>query len=355
MQRNNFNFKNQNVYVGIDVHKQNWQVSISMAGGYEENYRMSSGNINELVTHLRSKYPGGSYYSVYESGFSGYSTHRALEKQGIKNIIVNAADVPTMQKEKVNKTDAVDSNKLSKALMKGMLTPLYVPTEDEESLREMYRHREDCVKKLGREKSQIKHFLHRNGIPIPKELERPSVNWSNPFVIWLENVETTPLKRRTLDLMIEEYKWLRQRLLSVTLELRKIMKTEHGSELALLTSVPGVGMITAMAIVSEVGNFSRFNNERAFASYIGLSPTCHNSGEKETTGEITFRCNRRLRKAFIESSWIAIRRDNALSACFLKHRARMNSCDAIVRIARKLSCRVLSVMKTGAFYVTGTN
>ena len=355
MQRNNFNFRNQNVYIGIDVHKQNWQVSISMTGGYEENYRMSSGNINELVTHLRNKYPGGNYYSVYESGFSGYSTHRALESQGIKNIIVNAADVPTMQKEKVNKTDAVDSSKLSKALMKGMLTPLYVPTEDEESLREMYRHREDCVKKLGREKSQIKHYLHRNGISIPKELERPSVNWSKPFVTWLENVETTPLKRRTLDFMIEEYKWLRQRLLSVTLELRKIMKTEHGSELALLTSVPGVGMITAIAIVSEVGNFSRFNNERSFASYIGLSPTCHNSGEKESPGEITFRCNRRLRKAFIESSWVAIRRDNALSACFLKHRARMNSCDAIVRIARKLSCRVLSVMKTGAFYVTGTN
>ena len=57
MQRNNFNFKNQNVYVGIDVHKQNWQVSISIASGYEENYRMSSGNISELVTHLRNKYP----------------------------------------------------------------------------------------------------------------------------------------------------------------------------------------------------------------------------------------------------------------------------------------------------------
>ena len=355
MQRNNFNFKNQNVYVGIDVHKQNWQVSISITSGYEENYRMSSGNISELVTHLRSKYPDGNYYSVYESGFSGYSTHRTLEEHGIKNIIVNAADVPTMQKEKVNKTDAVDSSKLSKALMKGLLTPLYVPTEEEESLRELYRLREDRVKKLGREKSQIKHFLHRNGIIVPKELEKASVYWSKAFVTWLENVETTQFKRRTLDLMLEEYKCYRQRLLSVTMELRKIMKTEHESELTLLTSVPGVGMITAIAIISEVGNFSRFNNERAFASYIGLSPTCHNSGEKETTGEITFRCNRRLRKAFIESSWVAIRRDNALSACFLKHKARMNSCDAIVRIARKLSCRVLSVMKTGAFYVTGTN
>lgn len=175
---------------------------------------MSSGNISELVTHLRSKYPDGNYYSVYESGFSGYSTHRTLEEHGIKNIIVNAADVPTMQKEKVNKTDAVDSSKLSKALMKGLLTPLYVPTEEEESLRELYRLREDRVKKLGREKSQIKHFLHRNGIIVPKELEKASVYWSKAFVTWLENVETTQFKRRTLDLMLEEYKCYRQRLLS---------------------------------------------------------------------------------------------------------------------------------------------
>ena len=54
---------------------------------------MSSGNINELVTQLRSRYPGGGYYSVYESGFSGYSTHRALERQGIKNIIVKGVAV----------------------------------------------------------------------------------------------------------------------------------------------------------------------------------------------------------------------------------------------------------------------
>ena len=98
----------------------------------------------------------------------------------------------------------------------------YVPKEEDESLQELYRLRDDKAKELESEKSQIKQFLRRNRITVPKELEKSSMGWGKAFILWLENVEITLLKRKTLDLMLEEYKWHRQRLLMLTQEIEEL-------------------------------------------------------------------------------------------------------------------------------------
>ena len=95
------------IFVGIDVHKKDWKVSIRSE---ELTYKTFTQNpsAKDLVTHLHRNFPGAEYYSAYEAGFSGFWAHRDLAEQGIHSRIVHAADVLTREKEKVFKTDKRD-------------------------------------------------------------------------------------------------------------------------------------------------------------------------------------------------------------------------------------------------------
>ncbi|MDR9364430.1 MAG: hypothetical protein RI575_03750, partial [Balneolaceae bacterium] len=99
-------------YIGIDVHKKSWKIAIRFFG--QELRHLSIDPDGEHLRRFVDKhYPGGRYVTVYEAGFTGFSTHRELEQQGFKNIVVHPADVPTTDKEKRRKSDKVDCRKLA--------------------------------------------------------------------------------------------------------------------------------------------------------------------------------------------------------------------------------------------------
>ena len=112
-----------------------------------------------LHKFLTSNYPGATYYSVYEAGFCGFWIHRQLSKFGFNNIVVNPADVPTMSKEKLRKTDAVDCSKLARELRSKSLTGIYVPDDSTLEMRSLIRLRSQIVKDTTREKNRIKSLL----------------------------------------------------------------------------------------------------------------------------------------------------------------------------------------------------
>lgn len=99
--------------------------------------------------------------------------------------------------------------------------------------------------------------------------------------------------------------------------------------------------------MTEIGDIHRFRNERQFASYLGLVPTSHSSGEKTSHGEMTFRGNKRLGPLLVESALVAIRQDRALAAAYGEYCKRMLPQEAIIRITRKLSNRILIILKSG--------
>ena len=138
-------FSNQIISVGIDVHKKSWTVTIQIAGQQVKNFSMDP-NPEQLSKYLRTNYPNGIYQSVYEAGFCGYWIDRQLHALGIKNIIVNPADVPTSNKEKTRKTDSIDSRKLARELSGKNLTGIYIPGENEEAERILSRLRIQLTK-----------------------------------------------------------------------------------------------------------------------------------------------------------------------------------------------------------------
>lgn len=107
--------------MGIDVHKKHWNVSIKRP--YKE-YKtfVQPPDAGKLGIYLRTNFPNADYDSVYEAGFSGFWTHDALQKDGVTNIVIDAADVPTINKEKFQKRDSIDSTKLCRSLRGGSLT-----------------------------------------------------------------------------------------------------------------------------------------------------------------------------------------------------------------------------------------
>ena len=118
MQRNELNFSGQKIYVGIDVHLKSWSVTILTEHLHHKTFTQSS-SPSALVHYLTHNFPGGMYQSAYEAGFSGLWAHYELVKMGVNNIVVNPADVPSTQKEQLQKTDRVDSRKIARSLRSG--------------------------------------------------------------------------------------------------------------------------------------------------------------------------------------------------------------------------------------------
>jgi transposase len=354
-QKNELNFNGHNIYVGIDVHLKSWTVCI-MTEGLEHKQFSQPPDAKKLHDYLVRNFPGATYYSVYESGFSGFWAHRQLEELGIHSIITNAADVPTGQKEKLKKSDPVDSRKLARSLRARDLDAIYIPSDSTVQERGLLRIRSTLVKDLCRFKQRIKHFLYFFGIPFPEQFSSPGSHWSRNFMKWLKNeVQLSDESgRKTLDIMLQAIEELRKILLLTIRHITALSKTEkYAANVNLLKTIPGIGLITAMTLLTEIETIERFKDTDHFAGYVGLVPTRSSSGEVDKDGEMTFRGQARLKKCLIESAWVAARIDPALSLAYNKLKFRMEPNKAIVRIARKLLNRIYRVLKNKEEYVKG--
>lgn len=345
-------FKGQNIYIGIDVHFKSWVVTV-MVGNIVYKTFSQDPNAEKLSSFLRKNFPTGNYLSVYEAGFCGFSVHRALEITGIKNIIVNPADIPTTDKDRRQKEDKRDSRKLSKALKNGELDGIYIMSKEMEELRSLVRYRKTIVKELIRHKNRIKSILKLYGIIIPPELNVASKYWSSRFIKWLKTLNvSTSQGSLVLQETIDTAEHLRGKLLKINKEFRLLNKdSQYAKTINLLRSVPGIGIIVALTFITELETIKRFKNLDKLCSYVGLIPTTNSTGEKEKVGRITRRSNKPLRTSLIESAWVAIRQDPSLLLKYNELRVRMNPNEAIIRIAKKLLNRIRYVLKNEQEYV----
>ncbi len=262
--------------------------------------------------------------------------------------VVNPNDVPRSDKQLYQKTDKLDCRNLCRQLQQDQLHGIYIPTEPEEQLKSLLRQRNQVVKQLRKAKSQIKGLLLFHGIRVPEEFDNP--NWSKDFTQWLQDIKWTYAtgsacmnsKLRILTMLKSEY-------LQTSNELRAWCRKQHKTDYYLLKSIPGIGGLLSAAILAELGDIRRFNNEREFSNCIGVVPGIHQSSESESKMGLTPRCKALLRSYLIESAWVAIRIDPEIQAYYRKHAGR-NPKNVIVKVAHKMCRRILSVIKSGTPY-----
>jgi transposase len=351
-QRTRLEFTGQDIYVGLDVHKKNWTVSI-FTQNFEHKTFSQNPEADILANYLHRNFPGANYHSAYEAGYFGFWIHEALTAHGINNIVINPADVPTKDKERKRKNNRVDSRKLARTLRSGDLEPIHVPQRKALEDRALIRARRNAAKQQTRYKNQIKAYLSFFGIKIPERFKEG--RWSGAFIQWLENI---PMEKNTgkisLQFYIDELKHYRQRIAYLNRQLKKLAAVDlYRDKAKLLTSISGIGTLTAMILLLELVEISRFSNLDKLASFVGLVPSEDSSGEEDDVNmtEITPRSHHYLRAMLIEAAWVAVRKDPALIMCYNRLIKRMTGQKAIIRIARKLLNRIRYVLKNNQPYV----
>jgi transposase len=268
-------------------------------------------------------------------------------------MVVNPADIPTTGKETIMKDDTRDSIKIARSLRNGDLNPIYVPSLTTLEDRGLVRTRATLVKDLTRYKNRIKSFLYFHGIEFPEIFSKPSTHWSNRFNKWLEDVTLSePSGKASLNVLLMQSINLRASVLQTTKQIKQLAKTDrYKTQHELLRSIPGIGLLTAMIILTEIETIDRFGTFDQLCGFIGLVPSTHSSGDHEVIGNITPRGHSVLRASIIESAWMAARLDPALNKSYHDYCKKMEPNKAIIRIARKLTSRIRFVLKNNQPYV----
>jgi len=351
-QSNKIDFKGHSIYVGFDVHLKSWTVTVMTERLSHKTFSLPP-KPEALSHYLVKNFPGGTYYSAYEAGFCGYWIHNQLVELGIHSMVVNPADIPTTGKEKVMKTDPRDSKKIARSLRNGDLRPIHVPSLTTLEHRGLVRMRATLVKDLTRYKNRVKSFLYFHGIHYPETFHQPGTHWSRRFIKWIEDLEfSDATSKAALTTLLEHINLLRETVLKTTRQIRELAKTDcYNKQTTMLCSIPGIGLITAMIILTEIETINRFANIDQLCGFIGLIPSTKSSGDKEVIGDITPRGHSILRNAIIESAWVSARHDPALSKSYHDYCRRMQPNKAIIRIARKVCSRVRFVLKNNQPYV----
>jgi transposase len=343
------NFNGHKIFAGMDVHKQQFTVTIQ---GDQIVYKTLSQppEPSVLVNYLEKHFPGADYHAAYEAGFSGFWIQEQLQGQGVNCIVVNACDIPTTDKEKKQKRDALDSRKIARSLKNGELTGIHVPDKATQQSRSLIRARGKIIGNQTRCRNRIKSFLAFYGIKFPETFNKPGSHWSARFMNWLKDLATES-GNEALHLYLQEAQYLRRLLVDVNKKILNLSKSERYREnVKLLISVPGIATLNAMILLTEIGDIKRFGNLDRLCAYVGLVPNVYGSGDCEKVGDITKRGNKQLRHCLIESSWVTIRHDPALYLKYHELCRKMKGNKAIIRIARKLLNRIRYVLKNKKEY-----
>jgi transposase len=352
LQSAQLNFAGQRIFVGLDVGKKEWVASI-LTERYVHKTFSQPPRSEVLADYLKRNFPLATYQCVYEAGYSGFWIQEELKKLGIDCIVINPADVPTTHKESSSKSDRVDARKLARHLRNGELKAIYIPSRASQEDRSLVRMRSRFVRKQSRCKNQIKALLSYYGYCVPPEIT--DRYWSRRFIHWIESLQLErPSGQEALKVLLAELSQLRNIINEITRHIRRLASEEpYAAHVPHLLSTPGIRVLSAMTLLTELVDIRRFPNMDRLVSYAGFSPDEHSSGGNEYQTGLTRRCNPVLRHGLIECAWVAIRKDPAMMMAFQTLSKRMPKNKAIIRIARKLLCRIAHMIKHHQPYQLG--
>jgi transposase len=327
------------VNVGIDVHKVSWHVTALVEGVIVESATIKP--CYRVLKKLLARFAGGTLRIAYEAGPTGFSLYDELVADGIDCIVVPPSLIPVESGNRV-KTDKRDSKKLAQYLENNRLKKVYVLSKQERAHRQFVRTRRQLSDHRTDVMRQIKSLLLFHGIPSPGSAKR---FWTRPVLRALRSITPDEYVSRSLNTLIDLYEYLTQQVKHLTREVRRLARTEtYARRVALLTSIPGIGILSAMEVLVELQEVSRFATADQIAAFLGLTPSQYSSGQHVRMGKITHAGNHRLRTRMVECSWIAIKKDPFLHKTYEEIKKRRGAKRAIVAVSRKLIIRIRRIL-----------
>jgi len=339
------------VIVGMDVHVRNSYLQVSDEAGRRLKRGRVSNTLGELAAFL-GPFEDRPMTVSLESTTNSRAVTRLLEQYGERAGVDMTARVLDARKlrviaESVNKSDKVDAHVLTELTRSGLHLPeCYVPDDEVFALREHLRGRADLVRVRTMLKNRVHALLHRRGLGAPK-LDLFSAAGRR----WLAALTLDEAGRSLLDQSLTVIDQLDAQLKRSDRELDRQAKRQRWCQSeALLRSMPGVGRITALTVLAELGELWRFPSRSAVANYAGLVPVRRESNDRQSSGGVTKRGSNHLRRVLTEAAWQAVRRSVKYGGQYERIKTRRGSQKAITAVARKLLEDMYTLLKTNTVF-----
>jgi transposase len=339
-------FENILLFIGIDVHKSKWVVTVRTYDLELKTFSMKP-SAEELENFLLKNYPGADYRIVYECCFSGFWIYDYFSEKGYKIIVT-----PTNRIYKdgsTTKTDKIDSRKLAFQLSRELLREVIVPAKRIREYKYIFRIYDKQKMRQGQILRQIKAFLEQKNHP----LKWP--NWNKGL---LEKLKEIKFEDKLFDLkfgnLLKEYEYLIEQIKDSQKILEKIKEDQElGIRINILEKINGIGIISAVRMCLYLfDRKDRFESSEKLNHYLGLTPSERSSGDKVTRGRSGMSGNRQLRSIIIQLAWMAVRKDGSLLDKFDKvYKASSSKQKAIVASTRKLMTKIYAAIQKEEEYI----
>lgn len=272
---------------------------------------------------------------------------RWLAGRGFEPVALPAGQVKRFVS--ANKTDARDADALAVAYRCGQIRPVAIKTESEQQIQLLHRVRQRRMAERTRVMNQLRALLREHGIVVARgsaALRRALAEQLAP------EAELGIRAQALLNDLLEEWRYLEAATARLERELAQLFRQcERCQRLA---EVPGIGMITATALVAWLGDVQRFPRGRALAAWLGLTPSEHSSGEQQRLGAITKRGNTYLRTLLVHGARsaknAAMRANDSRSRWLQRLHARRGANRASVALANKNARIIWALLAHGTRY-----
>lgn len=291
-------------YVGLDVHKETIAIAVAEPGRSDPVYQGEIPNkaktMAKLIQRLSRDYDGERLLFCYEAGPCGYVLYHQIRSLGHDCDVVAPALIPRKAGDRV-KTDRRDALGLARQCRSGDLTAVWVPDKEQEAMRDLTRAREDMKQLQQKARQQLGAFLLRHG----KQYTEGKKNWTQRHFRWLETVKfEQPVQQIVFQEYMDAVKEAQVRVAGLGEQLHTALAQWSLRPVAeALVALRGVDVITAMTVLAELGDLTRFDSPRQLMAFLGLVPSEHSSGGRRRQGAITKAGNGHARRVLVESAW----------------------------------------------------
>lgn len=291
-------------FLGLDVDDKNFHgFAISPTTGEITDFRCAPNTLALSKQLKKISNKPESFKICYEASYLGFSLCRSLRDLGYHCDVIAPSLIPEKKGRKV-KTDRLDAEKLARLYLGQLLTVVHVPDLSQEADRDLVRSRKFLSDQLVRVKKHINSLVRRRGLNFKTE-DKGKKNWTMEYIRWLKtNVknETQLSVKVNLEILLRQYEGINERIFEFDQHIEKICEQdEYKDKVAALICYRGISQLTAITLVTELGDIKRFSHPRQLTSYAGLDIIERSSGGIERKFGISKDGNRFIRTAVVES------------------------------------------------------
>lgn len=321
-------------HVGVDEHMDSLVVAVASSRESWCRPAIKLPNSVAKVGGFLSKLGGeGEVKVVYEAGPGGFILQRELRKRGFDCVVAAPSLIPKIAGQR-RKTDKLDATHLALSYRAGQLTFCKVPTFEQESVRTLVRCREDMGQDMRRTRVRILSLLRRQG------LRCKARNWTLAHRSWLKSLRLEGELGEALCEYLAKLDYEETRLKSLDQRIAEISTGPiYAKAVGYLRCLKGIDTLSAMVLLTEIGDFSRFASARQLMAFLGLVPCEHSSGESRRLGHITKTGNGRCRRILTEAAHSARHKPHA---SYVVSKRRIGQPAQVVAISKKADKRLNS-------------